>query len=61
MDEVETPLFIQMNDRFGVGSGTVPMAESDQSLAKDAVVVDLPVERDPDLVVLVAHGIAPGG
>jgi hypothetical protein len=49
-----------MDDRLGVGSGCIPMAERLQPLAKNRMVIDFSVEDNPERTVFVADGLMPG-
>ena len=58
---VGAPLFVGVDDGFGVGVGAEEVAARDELAAQLDVVVDLAVEDDPDGLVLVGHRLAAAG
>ena len=59
-DELVTPFFVGVDERFGVRRRPVAVARPFQLLAELQVVVDLAVEGDPHRPVLVRHRLVAG-
>src|SRR5215467_7649111 len=53
-------LFIKMNNCFGVALGAIVMALRLQLLPQLRVIVDFPVEDDPNRSIFIANGLVPG-
>ena len=54
-------LLVEVENRLRVGDGPVAVAPGLQGPPEIPVVVDFAVERDPERLVLVGHGLAPRG
>ena len=59
LDEVHAVLFVQVDDRFGVGLSRQAVALAHEVGADVLIVVDLAVEDDPDAPILVRNRLVP--
>src|SRR5258708_15142 len=60
LDAVSSVLFVQVDNGFRVAVSTVMMTTGLELLAECAVVIDLPVENDPQSSILVTDGLVAG-
>ena len=59
--ELFAPLFVAVNENFGVTAGLEGVSRSEELFAQFHEVVDFAVERDDDGTVLVVHGLGAVG
>ena len=57
---IDTQVFVQMDDCFGIGVGFELMARSFESMAKFFVVVDFPIKDNLDRAVFIAERLMAG-
>jgi hypothetical protein len=60
-DHAFAVLFVEMDQRLGIGAGAEPVPLGHQRRAELLVIVDLAVEDQQDAAVLVAHRLMPAG